>query len=113
MNKESVSGCNIPVAERPLFVTSQSSIHSCLPLRSVWRSCKMTFLLCAASVLFAMSGKAAVLLTDKPDYYPGEYVIFTGIGWQPGEQVTIDVFETTDNPLYWVGSVSSTVYPNG
>jgi hypothetical protein len=31
----------------------------------------------------------ATLKTDKPDYQPGETVVMTGSGWQPGETVSI------------------------
>ncbi|WP_313808439.1 hypothetical protein, partial [Flavobacterium sp.] len=31
--------------------------------------------------------------TDKPDYQPGEYVVITGTGWQPGETVSLDFHE--------------------
>src|SRR5436189_5435518 len=57
-------------------------------------------LLLAAGIIFSVSGWAATLLTDKPDYVPGEHVTFSGTGWQPGQLVTIDIYETSDDPLY-------------
>ena len=38
-----------------------------------------------------MSGVVAqaTVTTDLDDYYPGQYVIITGTGWQPGETVTL------------------------
>src|SRR5438045_3202530 len=42
-----------------------------------------TFVL-LASFSLAFSGHAATLRTDKPDYIPGEHVIFSGTGWKPG-----------------------------
>ena len=56
---------------------------------------------------------AATLTTDKPDYFPGDYVTFTGTGWQPGETVNIDVYETSAEPDLWVGSVSATADADG
>ena len=35
----------------------------------------------------AQSGPATIT-TDKEDYVPGEYVIITGSGWEPGETVS-------------------------
>ncbi|WP_460389948.1 MBG domain-containing protein, partial [Algoriphagus aestuariicola] len=35
----------------------------------------------------------ATVTTDKLDYIPGEYVIITGAGWQPGETVTLHIAE--------------------
>ncbi|MEP6553428.1 MAG: MBG domain-containing protein [Ferruginibacter sp.] len=36
----------------------------------------------------------ATVTTDKDDYAPGEYVIITGTGWQPGETVSFHFDET-------------------
>ncbi|SFO66656.1 hypothetical protein SAMN04488519_1111, partial [Algoriphagus ornithinivorans] len=52
-------------------------------------------LLCFSSFSEAL-GQATVT-TDKDDYAPGEYVIITGTGWQPGERVDFH-FEETPKP---------------
>ncbi|PZX52091.1 hypothetical protein LV84_03499, partial [Algoriphagus ratkowskyi] len=36
----------------------------------------------------------ATVTTDKDDYAPGEYVIITGTGWEPGERVDFTFVET-------------------
>src|SRR6266571_6386955 len=72
--------------------------------------CAMTFLLLLGSIV---AGNAATLLTDKSDYLPGEHVIFSGAGWQPGETVKIDTYETSVDPFFWEGSVSATVRADG
>ena len=73
----------------------------------------VSFLLFTVGVLFATNSQAGTLLTDKPDYFPGEYVVFSGAGWQAGEQITIDIYETSADPLFWEGSVSTTVRADG
>src|SRR5437899_2206276 len=70
-------------------------------------------LLVLASFALALPGWAATLRTDKPDYFPGEHVVFGGSGWQPGETVHIDVYETSVDPFFWEGSVSAIVRPDG
>lgn len=37
---------------------------------------------------------AQTVTTDKDDYQPGQYVIVTGTGWEPGETVLLDFHET-------------------
>jgi hypothetical protein len=57
---------------------------------------------------------AATLTTDKADYVPGEYVTFTGAGWQPGETVTIDVWEVSLDPDFQITPIlSATADPDG
>ena len=56
---------------------------------------------------------AATLTTDKPDYSPGQHVTFTGIGWQAGETVAIDIYETSVNPLYWEGEITTIADASG
>src|ERR1051326_3036334 len=67
-----------------------------------------TLVLAGATVV-----SAATLSTDKPDYAPGQYVIFSGTGWQPGETVTIEVYETSVDPFFYEGSVSAIADPSG
>ena len=38
---------------------------------------------------FISQANAATVTTDKPDYSPGETVIITGTGWQPGETIKL------------------------
>jgi hypothetical protein len=42
-----------------------------------------------AWVAKANTARHATLISDKPDYHPGETVKLTGTGWQPGEKVAI------------------------
>jgi hypothetical protein len=42
-----------------------------------------------AWVAKANTARHATLISDKPDYHPGETVKLTGAGWQPSERVTI------------------------
>jgi hypothetical protein len=44
-------------------------------------------------LLAVISAQAQTVTSDKPDYAPGEYVIITGSGWQPGETVALDFHE--------------------
>ncbi|WP_439882832.1 YDG domain-containing protein [Pontibacter sp. MBLB2868] len=61
-------------------------------------------LLVAMFFLFSAWGvKAQTVTTDKDDYSPGEYVIITGTGWEPGEQVDF-TFEETPKPETCVNS---------
>ncbi len=48
------------------------------------------------------------LTTDKPDYLPGDTVLFTGAGWAPGDTVTITVHEDPQwsNPDRTVSAVA-------
>src|SRR6266850_4202459 len=72
-----------------------------------------TFLFLLTSFGWIVPGIAATLLTDKSDYLPGEHVIFSGAGWQPGETVKIDTYETSVDPFFWEGAVSAIVRPDG
>src|SRR6266568_9112391 len=58
-------------------------------------------LLAPAGVLAQAQPPVPTLATDQPEYYPGQYVTFTGTGWQSGETVVIDVYETTVDPTFW------------
>src|SRR6266404_2979561 len=81
--------------------------------RATSRTRCAVWLLSLASLVSAQALLAATLATDKPDYIPGETVTFTGAGWQPGETVTIDIYETTVDPFFWEGSVSPVADANG
>lgn len=80
--------------------------RSCLkPARwweHVWLVCAL-FLL-GATLLWPAPVSAqnqAALASGKPDYHPGETVVLTGMGWQPGEVVTIvmTVAPATHGPI--------------
>src|SRR5438552_15174903 len=45
----------------------------------------------------ALPASAATVATDKPDYAPGQTVVITGSGWEPGETVVLVLHE--DPPL--------------
>src|SRR3989442_11116060 len=70
---------------------------------------------CALLLVFAaaLSAVAATLTTDRPDYVPGQYVAFTGGGWQPGETVRIDIYETSVDPTFFEGAVSAIADADG
>src|SRR5262245_22267488 len=53
--------------------------------------------------------KAATLITDKPDYIPGETVTFSGSGWTAGETVTIDVWEISLDPDLQITPILSAI----
>src|SRR6266567_4755960 len=62
---------------------------------------------CLLAFACAQSALGATLTTDKPDYVPGEHVTFTGTGWQPGEIVTIEIYETSVDPFFDEGGVTA------
>src|SRR5882724_10465134 len=41
----------------------------------------------------ALPASAATVATDKADYHPGENVVITGSGWEPGETVVLILHE--------------------
>src|SRR3989442_253576 len=41
----------------------------------------------------ALPASAATVATDKADYAPGEAVVITGSGWEPGETVVLILHE--------------------
>ena len=53
-------------------------------------------------------GSGPTLTTDKPDYLPGDTVLFTGAGWAPSDTVTITVHEDPQwsNPDRTVSAVA-------
>src|SRR2546427_11528622 len=104
MNRESV-GCWIECPD-------QECSGRFVLFKSLKRYCATSFLLLAI-LGSVVAGNAATLVTDKPDYLPGEHVIFSGAGWQPGETVKIDAYETSVDPFFWEGSVSATVRADG
>ncbi|WP_143031842.1 putative Ig domain-containing protein, partial [Flavobacterium gillisiae] len=54
-----------------------------------------TFIFLVSTLLFAnVVFSQATVTTDKDDYAPGEYVIITGAGWEPGERVDFTFVET-------------------
>src|SRR5260370_32443268 len=69
--------------------------------------------LALTSLVSAQALLGATLATDKADYAPGQYVTFTGTGWQPGETVNIDIYETSVDPFLSEGSVSAVADADG
>ncbi|MEJ8845008.1 neocarzinostatin apoprotein domain-containing protein, partial [Lacibacter sp. H375] len=53
---------------------------------------RLAMLVMSVGMMSGVVGQATVM-TDKPDYQPGDTVVITGTGWQPGETVTLDVEE--------------------
>src|SRR2546430_1847098 len=49
----------------------------------------------------ALPASAATVASDKPDYAPGQTVVITGSGWEPGETVNLVLYEdpAVDLPL--------------
>ncbi|PRY15564.1 putative secreted protein (Por secretion system target) [Pontibacter ummariensis] len=70
-------------------------------------------------LLSAFGAQAQTVTTDKDDYAPGEYVIITGSGWEPGERVDFH-FEETPKPstcynshdIYSVADSEGKIYNN-
>ena len=62
--------------------------------RNISKDILLSVLFCALiAALTCSSVYAATVTTDKPDYAPGEIVIITGSGWEPGETVTLFLHE--------------------
>ena len=55
----------------------------------------------------------ATVKTDKDDYAPGETVVITGTGWQPGETVTLRLQEDVSPPFHEDRTLSATADENG
>src|SRR6266700_4898625 len=81
--------------------------------RAISRTRWVAGLLSLACLVSAQGLLAATLTTDKPDYFPGEYVTFTGTGFWPNETVYIDVYETSVDPFLDEGSVTNIADSNG
>src|SRR5262245_45559304 len=47
----------------------------------------------ALAVAHAAHATLATVSTDKLDYSPGQTVVISGAGWQPGEAVELDLHE--------------------
>ena len=54
---------------------------------------KHGFAFLATQVFLISLAFGQTVTTDKLDYYPGDYVIITGSGWQPGEIVKLHLYE--------------------
>ncbi len=69
-------------------------------------------LLCAPATLLAQ----ATVTTDQADYMPGQTVVITGTGWEPGETVELEIVPGCGCPV-WVGSAvadaAGEIYNNG
>jgi Cys-rich repeat protein len=69
------------------------------------------FVICALAFAgtTASAFAAATIQTDKQDYRPGETVLITGSGWEPGELVTLEVEHADETPGGGEGHDSWTV----
>ena len=60
--------------------------------------------------------QTATVMTDKSDYAPGTIVTITGSGWQPGENVTLNLLESplVDNhpDLYATADDNGNIFNN-
>ncbi|MBS9523304.1 gliding motility-associated C-terminal domain-containing protein [Litoribacter alkaliphilus] len=54
---------------------------------------KQSLLLWAGFMLSCLAVSAQSIETEKPDYLPGDTVVMTGSGWQPGELVELSIVE--------------------
>src|SRR5438128_11932315 len=58
------------------------------------RSCaRLIALIVGFLAALALPASAATVATDKADYHPGENVVITGSGWEPGETVVLILHE--------------------
>ena len=69
-------------------------------------------------VLVTAAGEAsessiATVSTDREDYSPGQNVIVTGSGWEPGETVTLLFHEDVDPPIHPDKSLTAVADANG
>src|SRR5688572_18135148 len=76
----------------------------------------LAFILLLSFAAFNVQGQATVT-TDKEDYIPGETLIITGSGWQPGETVQLHVDETptlcpNGHNLYATANDNGEIYNN-
>ena len=59
---------------------------------------------------------STTVYTDKPDYHPGDTVIIQGDGWQPGEQVKLEIDHSTithgNTVLYATANGGGHIYNN-
>ena len=66
--------------------------------------------------LAAQAVNGPTIQTDRSDYYPGQNVVITGSGWQPGEVVTLVLHEDPtidpDVTLYTNADASGNIFDN-
>lgn len=62
------------------------------------------------AILLTAPASAQTVITDYPDYYPGETVVITGAGWWPGEVVSLrlDQHPTLHEPYVFTSTADST-----
>src|SRR5438876_4870801 len=56
-------------------------------------SARLVALVVGFLATLALPASAATVATDKADYAPGENVVITGSGWEPGETVVLILHE--------------------
>jgi len=75
-------------------------------------------MMCVVAIMISMAlpclAQAAWIATDYPSYAQGDVVIITGFGWQPGEPVSLSLYDATDpgNPQLWY-TFSNPYSPDG
>ena len=93
-----------------------------LPTPLIFRRFASCFIITIALVIVAFSlfgiatVESATIQTDRQDYFPGETVVITGSGWQPGETVSMLLEESPDycpdRTLSAVADASGNIYNN-
>ncbi|HWF51466.1 MAG TPA: hypothetical protein VG294_12575, partial [Solirubrobacteraceae bacterium] len=49
----------------------------------------------------------ATISSDKADYAPGDHVVLTGTGWQPGESVSVNVDDNENQTWYRTDTITA------
>ena len=60
-----------------------------MPQANPRSSARLVALIVGFLASLALRASAATVATDKADYAPGENVVITGSGWEPGETVVL------------------------
>ncbi len=83
-----------------------------LPFRNALLA--MVLVMAQLGMALSAAGQGATVMTDKPDYAPGELVIITGTGWQPGETVELHILSDPDcncaDTYLYAYSTDGTIY---
>src|SRR6059058_5136888 len=64
-----------------------------MPQANPRSSARLVALIVGFLAALAVPASAATVATDKADYAPGENVVITGSGWEPGETVVLILHE--------------------
>ncbi|MGE5179821.1 MAG: HYR domain-containing protein, partial [Bacteroidota bacterium] len=62
------------------------------------------------AMIAPVPARAQDVMTDYPDYYPGDVVVMTGTGWWPGERISLrlDQHPTLHDPFVFYATADST-----